>query len=464
MRTFRVVVLACSAVALLGSVTSSAAAETPPAPSGDCGLDIGRDAQTQPKTDAAHQPVGTTRLISVDQSGGVGNLDSWSGELSTDGSLVAFTSKATDLVSGDTNDEPDIFVRDRGAKSTTKISEAPGGGQANDGSYGPAVTPGGRFVAFYSHATNLVAGDTNGREDVFLFDRSTRVTTLVSHSITGGSANGLSFSPSISANGRYVTYFSTAGDIVPRDGGAFAIFIWDRLTDETILISRGLDGKPATKNSYYPDISSDGRYVTFSSYAKNLVQGLQNRRRHVYLYDRIADAIVRVDQTPDGAPGNKRAASAPTISLDGTHVAFGSRARNLSARDSNYYSDVFVYDVESGTIELITHAYDGGPADGGVYYQYHPTISADGRYVAFSSDASNLVSDDSTTWADAFVYDRTTDMATLISRTPDGQPNRGTFGGIIGDDGQFVTYYTYADNIFDGDDNACMDVFIYRLK
>ena len=461
----RGLILASTAAALLSSVAASAAADPPPAPGGDCGFDIDRHALMQPDADAANQPVGTTRLISVDQSGGVGDLGSYSGAPSTDGSLVAFNSYATDLVSGDTNGESDIFLRHRNDHSTTKISEAPGGSQADDGSYGPVITPGGRFVAFFSDATNLVAGDTNGREDVFLFDRSTRVTTLVSHSMTGGSANGQSFSPSMSADGRYVTYYSSADDIVPRDGRyGLHVFVWDRFTDETFLISRGLDGKPAKGASYYPDISGDGRYVTFGSKARNLVPGPRDRKLHVYLYDRVADAIVRVDQTPHGVPGNRRAAHAATISLDGTHVAFGSRARNLSDRDSNYYPDVFVYDVELGTIELITHAYDGGPADGGVYYEYRPTISADGRYVAFDSYATNLVSDDSTPSGDAFVYDRTTDTATLVSRTPDGQANRTSFRVMIGDDGRFVTYYTYADNLFDGDDNGCTDVFIYRVN
>ena len=462
MRTRRGRVVAGIAVVLLSSVAAPAVADPAPTPGDDCVSEIDREALTPPGADAADQPVGTTRLVSVDPSGGVGDLGSYSGAPSDDGSLVAFTSYATDLVSGDTNDASDIFVRDRRDHSTTKISEAPGGGQANDRSSGAAITPDGRFVAFFSHATNLVADDTNGREDVFLFDRSTRVTTLVSHSTTGGSASGQSFSPSISANGQYVTYYSTAHDIVHGDAGALDVFVWDRFTDLTVLISRGLDGEPAKGNSYYPDISGDGRYVTFSSDAKNLVGGLQNRKRHVYLYDRVADTTVRVDQTPLGAPGNRRAAHRATISRDGTHVAFGSRARNLSDRDSNYYADVFVYDIEAGTIELITHAYDGGPADEETYYEYSPSISADGRYVAFNSYASNLVSDDLTSAADAFVYDRTTDTATLISRTRDGQANRTSFDVEISADGRFVSYDTYADNLFDGDDNACMDVFIYR--
>ena len=282
--------------------------------------------------------------------------------------------------------------------------------------------------------------------------------------MTGGPANGLSRSPSISADGRYVTFYSTASNIVPGDVGNFDVFIWDRSTAETILASRGLRGKPANGNSSYPDISGDGRYVSFQSTARNLVRGQQNRKDHIYLYDRVADTIERVDQTPDGAPGDRPAASSTSISLDGTHVVFGSRARNLSDRDSNRYPDVFVYDVETGTIELITHAYDGGPVDGGVYSQYNPTISADGRFVAFSSDANNLVPDDSRTAGDAFVYDRTTDTATLISRTRDGQANRTSFAVTIGDDGRFVSYYTYADNLVDGDDNECSDVFTYRLN
>ena len=455
--------LACLTVVVLGLTVTSAAADPPSAPSGDCGFDVGRAALAR-SDDAAVQPVGTTHLISVASTGGVGNLGSVDSALSDDGAFVPFYSYASDLVAGDTNGETDIFLRDRNGQFTTKVSQAPGGGQADDGSVAPVITPDGRFVAFHSHATNLVPGDTNGREDVFFFDRSTSSTTLVSQSMSGGSANGQSWSPSMSVDGHYVAYSSSANDIVPGDiGFTRDIFVWDRTTDETILVSRGRNGKPANNSSFSPDISGDGRYVTFSSRAKNLVPGPRDRLHHIYLYDRELDKIVRVDQKPNGIPGNRDSSSEPTISGDGSTVAFGSKARNLSRDDSNYYYDVFSYDVGTGLLELITHAYDGGPANGEGYFD-DATVSADGRYVAFDSDATNLVPDDGTTWGDAFVYDRTTDTATLISRTRDGQANRSVFEPMISDDARFVTYYTYASNLFDGDDNECTDVFIYRVS
>jgi len=203
---------------------------------------------------------------------------------------VAFSSVASNLVPGDTNDDWDVFVRDRVDRVTRRVSVGPGGGQANCGSVEPAISRGGRYVAFDSSASNLVPGDTNHESDVFVRDRVDRVTRRVSIGPGGHQANRNSGAPAISPGGRYVAFHSSASNLVPGDtNNAFDVFVRDRGDRVTRRVSIGPGGRQANSHSFDPAISADGRHVAFGSDASNLVPGDTNNALDVFVWDRFGD-------------------------------------------------------------------------------------------------------------------------------------------------------------------------------
>jgi Tol biopolymer transport system component len=197
---------------------------------------------------------------------------------------VAFASSATNLVSGDTNKHPDIFVRDLQTNQTTRVSVASDGTQANNFSFNPSISADGRYVAFTSWANNLVSGDTNGGRDIFVHDRQTGATTRVSVATGGGQAAADSQRPSISADGRYVAFESDASNLVSGDTNNHPdIFVHDRQTGVTMQVSVASDGTQTYAFSSDPSISADGRYVAFGSEADNLVSGDTNGRFDIFV-------------------------------------------------------------------------------------------------------------------------------------------------------------------------------------
>jgi len=347
---------------------------------------------------------GQTELVSVNSSGVQGNLASEYVELSADGRFVAFSSSATNLVPGDTNGKDDIFVRDRLAGQTWRVSVDSSGAQADDLSLNPVLSADGRYVAFYGNATNLVAGDTNGVNDVFVHDLLTGETTRVSVDSSGAQANGPSALPAISADGRYVAFNSLATNLVANDtNGTWDTFVHDRVTGETTLVdvdSNGVQGSVFTTSQ--PSISADGRYVAFVSFASNLVPNDTNNAQDVFVHDRITGRTSRVSVDSTRQQGNDNSYG-PRLSPDGRFVAFNSAATNLVAGDANGRTDVFVRDLLTFQTQLISVDTAGVQADAD---SYDPSFSADGRYVAFYGYASNLVPDDTNSSEDVFLRDR----------------------------------------------------------
>jgi len=197
---------------------------------------------------------------------------------------VVFESDASNLVPGDTNGRYDIFLRDRQTDTTTRLSVSSAGTQGNDSSLAPSISADGRYVVFESDASNLVPGDTNGRYDIFLRDRQTGTTTRLNVSSTGTQGNGVSGRPSISADGRYVAFNSDASNLVPGDtNGRNDIFLRDRQTGTTTRLSVSSTGVQGDGHSYDPFISADGRYVAFNSHATTLVPGDTNGKQDIFL-------------------------------------------------------------------------------------------------------------------------------------------------------------------------------------
>jgi Tol biopolymer transport system component len=283
----------------------------------------------------------TTR-VSLGPYGAQGNGNSFEPAISADGRFVAFASDASTLVAGDTNAASDIFVRDRQTATTTRVSVGADGAQGDRSSSEPAISADGRFVAFASEASNLVPGDTNDAQDVFVRDRQTAKTTRVSVGAHRTQSNAESFGPAISANGRHVAFSSEASNLVPGDTNrASDVFVHDRQTTTTTRVSFGDYRTQGNDRSTEPAISADGRYVAFSSGASNLVPGDTNDAQDVFVRDRWTAKTTRVSLGDYGRQGNAESFG-PAISANGRYVAFFSDATNLVPGDTNGNSDVFV--------------------------------------------------------------------------------------------------------------------------
>jgi|GEM_PF-1585857 len=223
-----------------------------------------------------------------------------------------------------------------------RVSVASGGTQGNGDSGCPSISADGRYVAFQSYASNLVPGDTNGTWDVFVHDRLTGQTTRVSVASDGTQGNGDSECPSISADGRYVAFASLASNLVPGDtNGTWDVFVHDRLTGQTTRVSVASGGAQGNSGSWCPSISADGRYVAFQSYASNLVPGDTNGVLDVFVHDRLTGQTTRVSVASDGTQGDSYSFGS-SISADGRYVAFSSLASNLVPGDTNDKPDIFV--------------------------------------------------------------------------------------------------------------------------
>jgi Tol biopolymer transport system component len=370
--------------------------------------------------------TGQTTRVSVASDGTQANEGSGLPAISADGRFVAFVSGATNLVPGDTNALVDVFVHDRQTGQTTRVNVASDGTQAGGRSLGgtdPSISADGRFVAFHSDASNLVPADTNTCAslpsippgecpDVFVHDLQTGQTTRVSVASDGTQGDDQSFSAAISADGRFVTFVSLAGNLVPGDTNALIdVFVHDRQTGQTSRVSVSSDGTQATGPSSDPSISADGRLVAFTSEAGDLVPHDTNGRtspgqgQDVFVHDSQAGQTIRVSVASRGHQGNGPSLT-PSISADGRFVSFSSDATNLVPHDSNRIEDVFVHDRQTGTTVRASIASDGTQATGiaGLFdFSTDPSVSADGRFVAFSSSATNLVPADANGSTDVFL-------------------------------------------------------------
>jgi Tol biopolymer transport system component len=324
-------------------------------------------------------------------------------------------------------------------------SRAPGGAQADGASENPALSPTGKGIAFDTSATNLAPGDTNGPvRDVVAIDGTTGQRRLVS-----GGGNGPSTDPAIAAGGQIVAFVSEASNLVPGDmNGVGDIFVRDG--DGPIrLVSVGLGGAPANRPSSEPDISRDGRFVVFTSAASNLVPGDTNGRTDVFRRDLLTGRTIRVSVTNRGAQAND-ASSAPAISADGNVVSFASRASNLVGHDTNHVPDVFVRDIRRHRTERVTVSTSGVAQNRAVIAPFTQIsdVSRDGRFVVFDSDATNLVPHDENRRTDVFRRDRKTGRTELVSVSSTGyEGNNDSFAPTITPNGRFIAFESFASNL-----------------
>ena len=387
-------------------------------------------------------------------------------ELSPDARFVAFDSDSPYLVAGDTNRSTDVFVRNLATAISERVSVSSEEEQANTKSDFGSISADGRYVAFESDASNLVSGDTNQTADVFVRDRVAGTTERVSVSSDGSEANGESFDVSMSADGHSVVFASFASNLVSDDtNGGDDVFVHDRIAGTTERVSVA-DGEEQSilghgEGSYAPSLSADGRYVSFFSDAANLVPDDTNEERDVFVRDRVDGKTERVNVTSDGEQAVSISAGGSEwarVSGDGRFVVFESQAPNLVSGDTNGEFDLFLRDRADETTERISVSSDGtqgNDSSGGGW------VSDDGRYVVFNSDASNLVSGDTNDAGDVFLRDRvagTTDRLNVSSAGKQG--NDDSYLGAMSTDDRHVAFESNASNLVPGDRNATGDVFI----
>lgn len=356
------------------------------------------------------------------------NNISLASEVSANGRYVAFRSAASNLIASDGNGPTmDIFVQDVATGKTELISRTFDGKAANDQSYFAAISGDGQVVAFSSAATNLVAGDTNNAADVFLRNRKTAKTTRISVSSTGIQAEwgiGSNGIVDISADGRYVVFSSPSSNLVAGDSNTEDVFLRDTKTGLTTRVSQpvrstGFDGGSST-----PSISGDGRFVAFVSGSSKLVaDDTDDVNSDIFVYDRSTKKSTKITKN---AGGNS---VLPTISADGRLVGFMSQAPNLIASDTNGTWDTFLHDRSTGkTIRVNVTPQNLQSTGDSLLLQSRPALSADGRFMGFESAAKDLTADDADNVNDVFLRDtlldkqKTADLSLAIN-APNTVPN-----------------------------------------
>ena len=405
-------------------------------------------------------PACTTARINVSTTGAQ-TEDEWSFEpaISSSGRYSAFVSRDPGLVPGDTNGVFDVFVRDRFGETTERASVGPLNQQSNGASRNPALSANGRWVAFDSFGSNLVPGDIEGQKDVFRYDSASGLATRASVSKSGRGGNNDSQWPSISGDGAVVAFESLATNLIPNDtNGHQDIFVWDSELGVMNRVSVSSDGVEANAASSDANISEDGRWVSFHSPATNLIDGDTNGVSDVFVHDLLVGTTERVSIGAGGVEPNNVCAQAD-ISGDGNRVVFGSVATNLVPGDTNGVRDIFVRDRAAGTTIRVSVESGGGEANSS---SNAPVISADGDYVAFYSSASNLVPDDDNGWRDIFVHHIPSGMTTRASVSTSGsQGNADSDGRLdISKRAAAVAFSSQASTLITGDTNQQMDVFV----
>lgn len=405
----------------------------------------------------------TVERISVSTAGDESDGDSelLYSAVSRDGRYSAFMSDATNLVSGDTNGLRDVFWHDAVTGTTTRVSVANGGVQVTDGDSGNSlsISANGRYVVFESDSAELVVGDTNGVGDIFLFDTQTETIERISVDSSEAQVDGQSRYPRVSEDGRYVVFDSGATNLVAGDtNGVFDVFLRDRTLGNTTKISTGLLDAEGDGASTLPHISPNGRYIVFSSAATNLVSGDTNGFMDVFWYDTQTDTMELITVDSNEVQSNAHVLNANAfVSEDGRYVVYQAEATNLVSGDTNIKTDIFLRDRTLGTTERISVDSDEAQVNNESWY---PSITTDGRYVAFYSSATNLVLGDTNGFTDIFVRDRTDGETVKVTIAENGdESDDDSYFGYISGDGSYVYYESFAENLITDDTNFYSDIF-----
>jgi len=407
----------------------------------------------------------TTVLVSGNLSGtGGGNGNSMLGQVSTNGQFVVFQSDASNLVPNDTNGVTDIFVSDLVAGTTTLVSVSTNGGPANGASTDPVMTPDGRFVAFISRASNLVPGDNNGIPDVFVRDLVAGTNCLVSvgASLASGNPNTIMATPAITPDGRYVAFFSQATNLVPSVPATSQgeVYVYDRLAGTTIWASTnaaaivsatlGLSSVP----SYHPRLSDDGRFVAFKAGSISI----SNSAAVILEYDSTAAATTVVNTNGIGWSTALDDSYGPEMTPDGRFIAFAGQ----EGSPGSGYSSVHVWDTQLALDTLVSDDGSGVPTNTA---SYMPVISTNGQFVAFLSNATNLTGNTVLNGFHIYLRDLQASATQLVDADTNGigSTDDGLSSLSLSADGQFVAFSSPDGSLVNLDINRAYDVFVRDL-
>lgn len=411
------------------------------------------------------------RLMSTDKNGVQGNDGSYAPVFSPDGVSIAFHSYATNLVPGDTNKSGDVFIKNLATGAITLVSTTATGGLANGSSWGPVFSPRGDRLAFTSIATNLVSGDANTASDVFLKTLQVPKLTVptatapglvgairvVSTNSSGRIGNSSSGEPAFSPDGNLIAFSSVAGNLT---GGALLatsqIYTKNLTSGATAMISTTGAGARGDAGSYRPLFTQDGSGLVFETTATNLVTGTKGVRE-VLFKNLTTKAYKVVSSSAAGVVGKSTSTEAAVQNSVGLTfdtapnrvasnlVAFTSYANNLVTTDTNLQADIYLKDLVSGVVTNVSTTSAGALSNGA---SAQAAISPNGRYVAFTSAATNLVTGDTNAVRDIFVKDLSIGTVTKITAAWDGsQSNGNSFAPVFSPNGLWIAFYSNATNL-----------------
>lgn len=405
---------------------------------------------------------GTVR-VSVNSAGQEANWGALYLDLSHDGRFVAFSSRSLNLSSEDTINLIQVYLFDLQTGITKRISVNDQGLPGDGDSDIPSISADGRFIAFESEARNLVPGDTNGLKDIFVYDTLTETTKMVSKGRFGIPANGPSTLGGISADGSTVCFQSEARNLVFGDSNhEDDIFVHDLGPEKTYRVSVSSAGSQAGRGAFEPAISGDGQLVVFMS-SSNLTPGQSSYYRQVYLHNRNNGKTKAVSLSPTGRLTHGFASN-PTISADGSTIAFQSDARDLIPGVTNRFTHIYVFDRVTGQMSIADRRTSGSLGD---EWATGASLSADGRYVSFASEASNLDGRvPNHRYLEVYYRDRVTETTPLVSIDSAGNaPRNGvsSFSSISGN-GKVVGFLSRAQGMVLRDDNLNPDVFLHHVS
>ncbi|MDP9235178.1 MAG: hypothetical protein M3P01_11615 [Actinomycetota bacterium] len=401
--------------------------------------------------------------VSVSSTGEQSNGATLGVSISGTGRWVAFSSYASNLVPSDTNARSDIFVRDLDTNRTELVSVSSSGTHGNLGSYSPVISTNGRWIAFSSYANNLIPGDRNGEPDVFVHDLTTGTTEVVSISSSGEAGNNGSLLPSISGDGARVAFQSYASNLVAGDSnGVPDVFMRDRTTGNTELVSQSSSNHQGTARSGDSlAISGNGSTVAFQSTAHNLVPNDANRAIDIFVRHLDTGKTILASVSSSGGQGLGGSSTSPSLSPGGERVVFSSFANNLVANDTTgpESQDIFLHDLRDGTTQLASVNSSGEQGNGS------STLASIRRsLVLFQSGATNLVPNDTSTGRDIFVHNLNTGETEAIDVGPSGELGSFSFNPSMSGDGSRIAFASYDGALVPDDTNGFYDAFVRKAS
>lgn len=424
------------------------------------GLVVGWNFQNKQVVEAL---LGTNTLVSRSSSGTRGNGDSSGSDISLDGRYVVFGSTATNLITSDTNNVSDIFMKDTSTNNISRISTDSSGNQANGGSWGPKISGNGKYIVYYSNATNLVSGDTNGYTDIFRYSVSSGVTELVSTSSAGVQANQQSFAPDIDSEGRFVVFTTQSTNLDITDtNSSYDIVLKDMSSGTATYVSQSDAGVLSNGNSTSARISCDGRYILFTSGGSNLVASDSNGYDDVFLTDMLSTrTVTNITQ------GGNNWSNGADISCDGKYILYTSNATNQISGDTNGVADAFRYEKSTGSKVRVSVKENGADP---LQYSTGVALSADGKLAIFKTSGgsffTNTTVDHSLSYYqdDYLVRDMSQSTSRVIAVKSDlTAPVHGVSGNAAFSGSNRIVYDSKGESLASDDNGAYVDSFIVDI-